>query len=148
MDIIEQLLGNQPLMAALVAWALAQIIKILLNLVRHGRLDWRLFVAPGGMPSSHSSLVMGLACSTGLNKGVDSIYFAITVVLALVVMYDAQGVRRQAGEQAHIINLMVLNIENTGVKLDKNLKEILGHTPIQVIAGAILGLVVAIVMYH
>ncbi|RZI48337.1 divergent PAP2 family protein [Lactococcus kimchii] len=142
----RQIVENQILMTAIVSWALAQIIKILIDLIRTHRLNWRLVFATGGMPSSHSSLVVALATAVGLNKGFDSALFAVATVLAFVVMYDAQGIRRQAGNQARIINRMLQNVENAGIKVDKNLKELLGHTPIQVLGGTVLGIVVALVM--
>ncbi len=98
------------------------------------------------MPSSHSSLVVALATAVGLTQGFGSPLFAVAVVLAFVVMYDAQGIRRQAGNQARIINKMLQNVENAGIKVDKNLKELLGHTPIQVLGGTLLGIIVALLM--
>ncbi|MQW23792.1 MULTISPECIES: divergent PAP2 family protein [unclassified Lactococcus] len=137
---------NRVLWTAIVAWALAQAIKILIDCFKTHRINWQLLTATGGMPSSHTSIVVSLAVAIGLRYHFYSPYFAIATVLAFIVMYDAQGIRRQAGQQAHVINVMLENIENTGVKLDKNLKELLGHTPVQVIGGFILGVVVALVM--
>lgn len=146
MNFFTQILQNHVLMVALVGWLSAQVIKIIIELIRHRKLKLQLLMATGGMPSSHSSLVMSMATAVGLKYGFNSTFFAMAIVAAFVVMYDAQGVRRQAGTHAHIINVILENIENTGIKLDKNLKELLGHTPLQVIAGAILGIIVAVVM--
>lgn len=146
MTIIEQLEQNHMLVAAIISWALAQFIKIIIDIIRIKKFDWRLIFATGGMPSSHSSFVMALATTVGLEEGFNTTLFAIAAAFAIVVMYDAQGVRQEAGKQARIINLMIANIENSGVKLDKNLKELLGHTPLEVTGGAILGLVVGILM--
>ncbi|MDM7658248.1 divergent PAP2 family protein [Lactococcus lactis] len=146
MNFFNQIFHNQILMTAIVSWALAQLIKIIIELIRTHRINWQLIFATGGMPSSHSSLVVALATATGLRQGFDSLLFAIATVLAFVVLYDAQGIRRQAGNQARIINRMLQNVENAGIKVDKNLKELLGHTPIQVMGGTILGIIVALVM--
>ncbi|MDQ7160026.1 divergent PAP2 family protein [Lactococcus lactis] len=146
MNFFNQIFHNQILMTAIVSWALAQLIKIIIELIRTHRINRQLIFATGGMPSSHSSLVVALATATGLRQGFDSLLFAIATVLAFVVLYDAQGIRRQAGNQARIINRMLQNVENAGIKVDKNLKELLGHTPIQVMGGTILGIIVALVM--
>ena len=146
MNFFSQILHNQILLTAIVSWALAQLIKIGIELIRTHRINWQLIFATGGMPSSHSSLVVALATATGLRQGFDSPLFAIATVLAFVVLYDAKGIRRQAGNQARIINRMLQNVENAGIKVDKNLKELLGHTPIQVVGGTILGIIVALIM--
>lgn len=146
MNFFSQILHNQILLTAIVSWALAQLIKIGIELIRTHRINWQLIFATGGMPSSHSSLVVALETATGLRQGFDSPLFAIATVLAFVVLYDAQGIRRQAGNQARIINRMLQNVENAGIKVDKNLKELLGHTPIQVVGGTILGIIVALIM--
>lgn len=146
MNFFSQILHNQILLTAIVSWALAQLIKIGIELIRTHRINWQLVFATGGMPSSHSSLVVALATATGLRQGFEYPLFAIATVLAFVVLYDAQGIRRQAGNQARIINRMLQNVENAGIKVDKNLKELLGHTPIQVVGGTILGIIVALIM--
>ncbi|ARE18164.2 divergent PAP2 family protein [Lactococcus cremoris] len=146
MNFFSQILHNQILLTAIVSWALAQLIKIGIELIRTHRINWQLVFATGGMPSSHSSLVVALATATGLRQGFESPLFAIATVLAFVVLYDAQGIRRQAGNQARIINRMLQNVENAGIKVDKNLKELLGHTPIQVVGGTVLGIIVALIM--
>ena len=146
MNFFSQILHNQILLTAIVSWALAQLIKIGIELIRTHRINWQLVFATGGMPSSPSSLVVALATATGLRQGFESPLFAIATVLAFVVLYDAQGIRRQAGNQARIINRMLQNVENAGIKVDKNLKELLGHTPIQVVGGTILGIIVALIM--
>ncbi|TEA99311.1 hypothetical protein BU174_04890 [Lactococcus cremoris] len=146
MNFFSQILHNQILLTAIVSWALAQLIKIGIELIRTHRINWQLVFATGGMPSSHSSLVVALATATGLRQGFESPLFAIATVLAFVVLYDAQGIRRQAGNQARIINRMLQNVENAGIKVDKNLKELLGRTPIQVVGGTVLGIIVALIM--
>lgn len=145
-DVLTQIMQNKVLLSAVVSWAIAQIIKVIIGLVKTRKFNISLFISSGGMPSSHSSFVVGLATAVGLIEGFNSHLFAISSVLSLVVMYDAAGVRRAAGKQAAIINILVSNLENTGIKLDKNLKELLGHSPIEVAAGAILGIAVALIM--
>ena len=99
------------------------------------------------MPSSHSSFVTSLACSVGFEEGFSSTLFAIAFVLSMIVMYDASGVRRAAGKQAEVLNIFIANFEKHGIKIDSKLKELLGHSPIEVFAGAILGIVVSVLMY-
>ena len=117
--------------------------KILIELVRVKRLNWYLLIASGGMPSSHTAIITAVATSIGLAYGFDSALFALAAVVSLVVMYDASGVRRQAGRHAMLINTIIENIEDTGIKLDRKLKTLLGHSPIEVLAGAVLGVLVA-----
>ena len=130
------ILENRPIWAAILAWAIAQVIKTLLSFVKNDKLDLSRFYGSGGMPSSHSALVMALAFSLGKYNGFDSPLFALAIVLALVVMYDAAGVRRAAGKQAELLNIL---IHRQGITPQEQLKELLGHTPLEVIAGAILG---------
>ena len=130
------------------AWFIAQFIKVILTLIKDKKVDFRRFVGSGGFPSSHASLVTSLATAVGLIDGFDSTAFAITVVLALVVMYDAAGVRRAAGQQARILNKIVEEWERGDFShTETKLKELLGHTPVEVVAGAILGAVIAILFF-
>ena len=144
--ILSELIRNKMLISAIVAWAVAQLIKVLIGLFKTRKFDIYLLISSGGMPSSHTSFVTGLTTAVGIMEGFDSTFFAISAVLSLVVMYDAAGVRRAAGKQAAVINLLVSNVENTGIKLDKKLKELLGHSPIEVACGAILGIIIAFVV--
>lgn len=139
---IQQLLNNKIIFISIISWAAAQIIKMILDLIATGKVDWELMFASGGMPSSHSSFVSSLAMGVGLHEGFDSVLFAVSFVLAIVVMYDAAGVRRAAGSHAVIINKLM---DSLNIKIDEKLKELIGHTPIQVGAGAILGIVIAII---
>ncbi len=137
------LFQNSIINTALISWFLAQLIKVILSLFK-GKFDLYRFVGSGGMPSSHSSTVLGLATSILLIKGYHSAEFAIALIFCCVVMYDASGVRRAAGEQAKILNYMMSHWnETTPEKFQSELKELLGHTPTEVIAGAFLGIVVA-----
>ncbi|MDR1699104.1 MAG: divergent PAP2 family protein [Prevotellaceae bacterium] len=144
MDFFQEISQNDALWTAIWAWFLAQLIKMLIELWRVKRLNWTLLIASGGMPSSHAAIITAVATSIGLTYGFDSALFALAAVVSLVVMYDASGVRRQAGKHAMLINTIIENIENTGIKLDKQLKTLLGHSPIEVFAGAILGILVAV----
>jgi len=136
---------NRPLWSAILSWAVAQLIKIIIELFKTRRLNLALIFGSGGMPSSHTSFVTAMTVTIGFMEGFDSSLFAICAVLNMVVMYDASGVRRAAGKQAEVINMIVENIEDTGIVLDKKLKELLGHSPIEVVAGAVLGTLVAII---
>jgi len=138
-----QLLANRVLMAALVAWSLAQIIKLPLHYMLHHEWNWALLLSAGGMPSSHSALVTGAFMAVGLQEGFNTPLFAVAFVLAMIVVYDATGVRRAAGDQARVINLMIDELLTGHPLAEKELKEVLGHTPREVLGGIILGLVIA-----
>lgn len=143
---LQQFFSNKIIGISALAWFVAQVIKIILDLIRTKSLDWRLITSSGGMPSSHSSFVTSLATSIGITQGFDSPMFAITFVLCMVVMYDAAGVRRAAGKQAAAINDIADILENYGFRMDESLKELLGHTPVEVAAGALLGIGLSIAM--
>ena len=132
------------LLTAMLATSLAQIFKVIVEYWVTRSWKKALIVSPGGMPSSHSALTVALMVSVGIYEGFNSTLFAISACFAIIVMYDAAGVRRAAGEQAKAINILFDRLEDRGLKLDKKLKELLGHRPIEVIAGAFLGLGVAL----
>lgn len=133
-------IGNLILVLSAIAWASAQVLKVVVVLITRRRLDWRYIWASGGMPSSHSAFVCACASTTGMLYGWSSPLFAIAAVVAIVVMYDASNVRRAAGEQAKILNYMMDHwMEMKPALFSKELKELLGHTPIQVLAGGLLG---------
>lgn len=142
-------LRNQILITVITAWALAQIIKAFLYLRIEGEFRAERLIGSGGMPSSHSSTVCSLAVAAAFIYGIHSFEFAISVVLAIIVMHDAMGVRLETGKQAKIINAMLM--ENPfswkGEVFEQNLKELVGHTPLQVVCGAILGVVIGLVMH-
>jgi len=146
-DAFSAFLTNRHLLTALTAMVVAQILKVFFDYWRTKSWQKALLFSTGGMPSSHSALAFSLAVSIGMYEGFDTTLFALSTVLALVVMHDAQGIRRAAGQQAEAINFLFSKLEDQGIKLDKKLKELLGHRPIEVFAGAILGLVVAIVAF-
>jgi uncharacterized protein len=131
---------NHILIPALTAWALAQVIKIPLDYLVTHRWNWNLLRSPGGMPSSHSALVIGILVSSGLYAGFDSSSFAIAAALAMVVIYDATGIRRQAGMHAQRINTIIRTFLEGQPISQADLKEVLGHTPRQVMVGSVMGL--------
>jgi acid phosphatase family membrane protein YuiD len=144
MQDISTIFDNHILAIALVACLLAQVLKLLIELVRHGKVTFRTLVETGGMPSAHSALVTALATGVGQTTGWASAEFAIAFVFAIIVMYDAAGVRQAAGKQARILNQIVDEFfrENSTFNEDR-LKELLGHTPVQVFAGSALGVLVS-----
>lgn len=144
MDIME-LFRNHLLTNALLAWLAAQLIKTVIYLIINRRLDLGRLVGDGGMPSGHSATVCALAATAAVEYGLGSPAFAISVILAVVVMHDAMGVRRQAGEHAKAINeLMEMLAGDTAP--EEKLQELLGHTPLQVILGGVLGVAVGIIL--
>lgn len=146
MEYLKELASNSVLATALIGWLTAQVLKVIL--VWDGKFDFRRIIGSGGMPSSHSSFVVALALSVGFTSGFGSAEFAISTVLALVVMYDAAGVRRSAGQQAAILNKIVESISKSDyARTEKKLKELLGHTPIEVFGGAVLGAIIAFIRY-
>jgi acid phosphatase family membrane protein YuiD len=127
------------MLPALLAWAIAQVLKVALRSIRQRRLNLRVLAETGGMPSSHASLVMGLTTTIARLDGLMSSTFAIALIFSLVVMYDAQGVRRAAGRQAEVLNRVIEDLfGQRGFKEDR-LRELLGHTPTEVLVGALLG---------
>ena len=147
---MEQLLSNYPLMSAVLAWFVAQVIKTARDAYFNKGINWERMTGSGGMPSSHSSTVVSLAIATGISYGVDSTLFAIALIFAIVVMYDATGVRRETGKQAVILNRLLLDnpFSWTGKEFEKKLKEYVGHSPFQVLMGAILGILIAVIMAY
>lgn len=137
--------GNIILLLSVVSWALAQLSKGLIQLITEGRITLAQVLASGGMPSSHSAFVTCCAVTVGTLYGFDSGMFAVAAVMAIVVMYDACNVRRQSGEQAKAINLILQNWDKmTPELLGLQVKVLLGHTPLQVFFGALLGLIVSL----
>jgi uncharacterized protein len=140
------LLDNRILWASLLAWGIAQLSKTIYEFIRQRKLIFSRLVSSGGMPSSHSALVTGLATATGRVSGLNSSSFAITVVLAAIVMYDAAGVRRAVSIQARILNQMIDEVFQGRPMGEKRLRELIGHTPIQVIVGGLLGIGIALLV--
>ena len=147
MDGMEALLANRVLWAALMGWFVAQVFKVIITFITYRKWDFSRMFGSGGMPSSHSSFICALATSVGMSRGFQSVEFAIAVALALIVMYDAAGVRRSAGKQAAVINRIIQDMMKRGSKLTQvHLKELIGHTPFEVIVGSLLGVLIGILV--
>lgn len=134
---------NRALIAGISAWALAQIIKVPLYYLRTRKWNWALLFTTGGMPSSHSALMTSTTLAIGLYYGLDDPIFALGVVLTMIVTYDAAGVRQQAGIHAQRINVIFGELLHGHPVSERDLREVLGHTPLEVIGGILLGLAVA-----
>jgi uncharacterized protein len=134
------------LLAPLVAWTIAQAAKVVLTSYRQRRLNLRVLAETGGMPSSHSAIVMGLTTAVGKYAGISSAPFAIALIFTFVVMYDAAGLRRAAGRQAEVLNRLVEDLVHMRGVQEMRLRELLGHTPMEVIVGAVIGLVVGLIL--
>ena len=148
MNYIIDVFTNKILLIAVLSWFVAQVIKVILTLIKFRELDFTRLFGSGGMPSSHASFTVSLATAVGFTTGFSSVEFALAAAFAIVVMYDATGVRRSAGEQAKILNQIVETMKNDKISdTGKKLKELLGHTPIQVFAGAVLGAFIACIFY-
>ncbi len=145
MNFLIELLSNDMLVCSVVAYFLAQFLKIFTTLFKEGKWHFRDILTSGGMPSSHASTVCALAISCGRVLGVANPIFALCFVLAGIVMYDATGVRRAAGEQAKLLNHIVADLFSGNPEYsEKALKELLGHTPFQVVVGAIVGILIGL----
>jgi acid phosphatase family membrane protein YuiD len=128
------------------AWAIAQVTKVLLTSVKQRKLNLRVLAETGGMPSSHAAIVMGMTTAVGKYAGVSSAAFAIALIFSFVVMYDAAGLRRAAGRQAAILNRLVEDLVHMRGMQEQRLRELLGHTPVEVLVGALLGIVVGLIL--
>ena len=152
MQVIERIFfGNYILSVALISWLAAQVSKTAINLFLSGKFEAERLWGAGGMPSAHSALVCSLFMATAKLEGVNSPFFAFAFILAAIVMYDAMGVRHETGEQAKVLNRMMQgwmdgNIENILPKNGKMLKEKVGHTPFEVLSGALLGILIAVLI--
>ena len=146
MIILKLLSSNFVLITAGLSWLVAGVIKVFIELMINKKLSLGRIFGAGGMPSSHTSTVVALATSTGYVCGLDSSQFAITIIIAIVVIHDAVGVRQVTGKQSKILNKMIFdtNIFDKDFDLEKQLKEYIGHTPLQVVMGGIIGLLIAL----
>jgi acid phosphatase family membrane protein YuiD len=145
-EILNELIKNKILATTLSAWAIAQIIKVGIGVIRQRRFDFRWLVGTGGMPSSHAAGASCLATAIGLEYGFNSVLFALAAVFAIVVMFDAQGVRRATGKQARILNKIMDDIYWQGRINENQLRELIGHTQIEVIVGFLIGIIIAFLM--
>ncbi len=139
---------NKILIITLTVWGLAQCVKVLLGVITEKRFNFRWFIGTGGMPSSHAAGATALATICGLEVGFQSAIFALATVFALVTMFDAQGVRRATGVQAGILNRIMDDIYWKGKIEADQLKELIGHTPVQVVIGSLLGLGTSLLLYR
>ena len=140
-----EIFNNQHIWTSAAACITAQISKGFLDSLRTKKINTKMMLSSGGMPSSHSALVCALTVSIGISEGLGSTYFALSAAFAILVMYDAAGVRRAAGKHAEVINSIMANLETLGAKPHRKLKELLGHTPIEVFGGAIWGVGAALI---
>lgn len=150
-DNIISLLSSRLLWSVASAWVLAQGLKIAFNFLKERKLNLHRFVEPGGMPSSHAAMVIALLVGVGIVEGIPSTFFIITLIFSLAIIYEAIGVRRAVGKQAEVLNQIIRNVSrekeirlHTGEK-EKYLKETLGHNPLEVLVGSIIGLIMALV---
>lgn len=142
---LSDLAQNRIFITVVVAWFVAQSAKVFLGVISEKRFNFRWFVDTGGMPSSHAATVSALATAVGLRYGFYSSFFAVTLVFAWIIMMDAQGFRRSTGKQAEILNVILDGIYWKKKIKEERLKELLGHTPIEVLIGAAIGILVAII---
>lgn len=136
-------LSNSVLVPMFVAWGLAQILKVPIEYLHTKRWNWALLFQAGGMPSSHTALVTSTAHSIGLHVGFGSPLFALSIAFAAIVIYDATGIRRQAGKHAEIINTMINDLASGHPLKEEQLREVLGHTPLEAAGGLVLGLLIS-----
>ena len=154
MDWLKDLFSNSFLLTGLGSWLVAQVLKTIIHLIVYKKLEFERLVGDGGMPSGHSATVASLATMCGLTFGLQSVEFAITAILAVIVCHDATGVRRETGKHAQVLNELLQSLE-TGKPIDlkelighTDLKELVGHTPLQVFAGILIGIGNALLMYY
>lgn len=139
------LITNKYIYVPVLLWLVIQIFKVIWDLVKTKKFNFRRIMGAGGMPSAHSAVVTSLATLIGRSQGVGSEMFAISVTFALVVMYDAAGVRRAAGKQARILNKIINTPGLTNIEVHEKLVEVLGHTPVEVAVGAMIGIAVGLI---
>lgn len=154
-----ELLYNFPLISSLVAIFFAQFVKVPIQYIVSRKLDWSLITSTGGMPSSHSAAVTALTTGVALDQGMNSSLFAVSTIFAIITMFDATGVRRHAGEQATVLNQLVIDFntfveeaklwqKNPEQEKQKKLKELLGHQPIEVFFGGLTGILISLILYY
>lgn len=139
MYFLSSIISNKAITVPVLAWFIAQLIKVISVVIKERKIDFTRFVGSGGMPSSHSSFIVSLTTVVGKNRGWDSMEFGIAVAVSLIVMYDAAGVRRAAGKQAEVLNMLLLSFKQK-INFEGKLKELLGHSPLEVSMGALLGI--------
>ncbi len=142
---IAGVLQNKYIVIPILLWFFIQLFKVIYDLVTTKKFNFKRILGAGGMPSSHSAVVVGLATLVGKYEGINSSIFAVALILAFVVMYDAAGIRRAAGKQAKLLNQLIETPGLTGVEVSEKLVEVLGHTPFQVLVGALIGLIAGLI---
>lgn len=145
--LVNSIFANYPFISAILGLLTAQALKLFYYLYKEKKINFRYLAQSGGMPSSHSAMVAGLAMAVGLQEGFGTSLFAIAVVFASIVLYDASGVRRAAGKQAKVLNVIISDFIDTKQFHGEKLKELLGHTPMEVLAGVALGILIAFLLY-
>lgn len=147
MDPFVEFSKNHIFWTGVAGWFVAQMIKVSIGVYKEKRFNFRWFLGTGGMPSSHTSAMSALTTAVGLGYGFDSVLFAMSLAFTMIVMFDAQTVRFTTGKQAKILNQMLDDIYWKKKFDEVKLKEFLGHTPVEVFAGAFLGIVVGLLLY-
>lgn len=145
MDVLQKMITSKFVYVPILTWFFIQLFKVIYDLVTTKKFNFKRILGAGGMPSSHSAIAMCITTMIGKSEGVDSSIFALSLVFAAVVMYDAAGVRRAAGKQAKLLNKLIETPGLTNMQVQERLVEVLGHTPIQVIVGAIIGIIVGVI---
>ena len=147
MSFFADLWANKPLICAAISWTLAQLIKVMISLALDKKnFDWKRIFGMGGMPSSHTAFVFSLMLMTGIREGFASTSFALAFALAAVVIYDAMGVRRETGRQSEVLNQIITEMLVEGKPItEKQLKELVGHSPLEVLGGLIVGITVTLI---
>ena len=145
MNTFLQFIQNKYIYVPFLLWFGIQTFKVIYDLVTTKKFNFKRIMGAGGMPSSHSAVVVGLSTLIGKYEGVNSAIFALSFIVAFVVMYDAAGVRRAAGKQARLLNKIIDTPGLTGVEVSERLVEVLGHTPVEVFVGALIGFIVGII---
>jgi acid phosphatase family membrane protein YuiD len=143
-----EILQNKVLISVTVAWAIAQFSKPFVQYLRTREWAWSWFFSAGGMPSTHSAIIVAATTAIGMQVGFDSPEFALSAAVSMIVLYDAAGVRRQAGEHARVINAIIDDLAQGHPLKEEDMKELLGHTPGEVIIGVLVGVTVAILMMN
>ena len=150
MDVLYDLVTNRFLITGIISWLIAQLLKVIIHTIKNKKFDYKRLVGDGGMPSGHSATVCSVATITALVYGVGSFEFAISAIFAIIVCHDAMGVRLETGKQAAVLNeiLESFNVLATKELPEVKLKELVGHTPVQVAAGILVGVLNAFLMYY
>ena len=147
MNFLQDLIQNRIFVSAVLGWFIAQVLKTIIHMFITKKFVAERMIGSGGMPSSHSSFVTALTIGIGQTEGYNSALFAACAVLSFIVMYDAMGVRWESGQQAAVINRIVEMLQDPNIKLETQLKEILGHTPLQVFFGMLLGVAFGVLCF-